>query len=71
MNKIIAIALVALGVCMCASVPAEAWYCRATGTTGAYGWGTAWRMSVASRIALRQCAIRTPRWGRCYIDFCR
>jgi hypothetical protein len=71
MNKIIATALIAFAVSMCATVPAEAWYCQASGTTGATGWGTAGRMSIASRIALRQCAIRTPRWGRCFIDFCR
>jgi len=54
-----------------ASAPAEAWYCTARGTTGATGWGTSGYLSTAKTIALRECAVRTPRGAACYIMYCR
>jgi hypothetical protein len=59
------------GLAIVASAPAEAWYCTARGTTGATGWGTAPYLATAQGIALRQCALRTPRGAACYIMSCR
>jgi hypothetical protein len=59
------------GLAIATSAPAAAWYCSARGTTGATGWGTAGYLATAQGIALRECAVRTPRGARCYIMFCR
>jgi len=53
------------------SAPAEAWYCTARGTTGASGWGSHPYLGSAKTIALRECAVRTPRHAACYIMYCR
>ncbi len=58
-------------VAILASTPAEAWYCSARGTTGATGWGTSGNRATAWNIALRECAVRTPRGATCYIMYCR
>jgi hypothetical protein len=50
---------------------ASAWYCEARGGTGASGWGTSYYLANARRIALRQCAVRTPRGYMCYVTGCR
>ncbi|MDR3493451.1 MAG: hypothetical protein P4L82_02515 [Ancalomicrobiaceae bacterium] len=68
MHKIIATALIALGVSMWAAAPAQAWYCRATSPQA---WGEGWgSLRYARNRALAECAIRTPRWSRCYIRYC-
>jgi hypothetical protein len=59
------------GLAVVASTPAEAWYCTARGTTGAVGWGAHAYLATARYIALRQCALRTPRGAACYITGCR
>ncbi len=59
------------GLAIAASTPAAAWYCSARGTTGATGWGTAGYLPTAKAIALRECAVRTPRGATCYIMYCR
>jgi hypothetical protein len=59
------------GLAMVASTPAEAWYCTARGTTGATGWGTHIYLATAKTIALRECAVRTPRGATCYIMYCK
>lgn len=59
------------GFAVVASTPAAAWYCSARGTTGATGWGTAGYVATAKAIALRECAVRTPRGASCYIMYCR
>jgi hypothetical protein len=59
------------GLAIVASTPAAAWYCSARGTTGATGWGTSGYLATAKGIALRECAVRTPRGATCYIMFCR
>ena len=52
--------------------PADAWYCRATSSTGSWGWGYHPRsLAYAKRRALMECAVRTPRNRTCYIRFCR
>jgi hypothetical protein len=51
--------------------PALAWYCSARGTTGASGWGRSYFLGQAKAIALRECAVRTPRSAACYIMYCR
>ena len=50
--------------------PAAAWYCVARGNTGASGWGRSFYNYSARYIALSQCSIRTPRYGRCFIRAC-
>jgi len=59
-------------VALSALVPSEAsaWYCRATSATGT--WGTGWSAyrSVANRIALVNCAARTPRGVMCWTRAC-
>ena len=59
------------GLAVVASTPAEAWYCTARGTTGAIGWGAHVYLATAQGIALRQCALRTPRGAACFIVNCR
>ena len=59
------------GLAMVASTPAEAWYCSARGSTGATGWGTAAYLATAKGIALRECAVRTPRGAACDIMYCK
>ncbi len=67
-----AIAASAIGALSVAtSTSAEAWYCSARGTTGATGWGRAGGLGEAKGIALRECAVRTPRYARCYIMYCK
>jgi hypothetical protein len=55
-----------------AAVPsqASAWTCGARSATG--GWGVGWHHSLwrAKRIALRQCAINTPRGYWCRVVRC-
>jgi hypothetical protein len=62
---------VLVGLAIVASTPAAAWYCSARGTTGATGWGTAAYLVTAKTIALRECAVRTPRGAACYIMYCK
>jgi hypothetical protein len=50
--------------------PALAWYCSARATTGASGWGRSPNLAYAKTIALRECAVRTPRYATCYIMYC-
>ncbi len=51
--------------------PAWAWGCFARGTTGATGYSYGYYyLGWAERRALSECAVRTPRWGRCYIVRC-
>jgi hypothetical protein len=52
------------------STPAEAFYCSARGTTGATGRGRSGSLGYARAIALRECAVRTPRGATCYIMYC-
>jgi hypothetical protein len=59
------------GLALVASTPAAAWYCSARGTTGATGWGTSGNLATAKTIALRECAVRTPRGAACYIMYCK
>jgi uncharacterized low-complexity protein len=49
---------------------ASAWYCEARSATGAWGWGRSYSLARAKRIALYQCARRTPRRFVCYITGC-
>ncbi|MGD0188002.1 MAG: hypothetical protein ABSC25_22520 [Roseiarcus sp.] len=59
------------GLAILASTPADAWYCSARGTTGATGWGTSGNLATARGIALRECAVRTPRGATCLIMYCK
>ena len=66
------LAALALAGVMVTLVPddAYAWYCRAD-SGRAYGWGRSPSLARARYIALRQCAVRTPRSRTCYISWCR
>ena len=59
-------------IALLAMIPTEAsaWYCRASSPTGSWGWGRAVLAGVANRIALNNCAVRTPRGYVCYINYC-
>lgn len=59
------------GLAVVAATPAAAWYCSARSTTGATGWGTSGYLATAKTIALRECAVRTPRGATCYIMYCK
>ncbi|MBV1708019.1 MAG: hypothetical protein KGQ37_12525 [Hyphomicrobiales bacterium] len=70
-KSLIVLALVVAGVTGATS-PAWAWRCFARGTTGATGFSYGYYyLSSARQRALIECAIRTPRWARCYIVRCR
>jgi hypothetical protein len=49
---------------------AAAWTCGARSATGAWGVGWSGSLRQASRIALYQCAARTPRGYYCRITYC-
>lgn len=51
--------------------PASAWNCGARSPTGAWGWGYSVSLYRAKRIALVNCAVRTPRGYTCYVSRCR
>jgi hypothetical protein len=69
--KLLAATLLLAGtLSVVAPTEANAWVCRAD-SPSAYGWWTAPSLARARRQALRQCAIRTPRWQTCYISWCR
>lgn len=49
---------------------AASWYCTAN-SPRAYGWGKSPNLASAKRIALNECAVRTPRGQTCRITSCR
>jgi hypothetical protein len=65
-------ATIALAGTMTVVAPTEAnaWACRAD-SRSAYGWATSPSLRRARYRALRQCAVRTPRYQTCYISWCR
>lgn len=69
MRKILPI-LAAFAILALIPTEASAWYCRASSPTGSWGWGRALYQTVAGRIALTNCAVRTPRGFVCYITYC-
>ncbi len=70
MKKAAAILCMTLGFLVIEANQASAFYCEARGTTGARGWGQSPSPERARRIALRECAVRTPRRAVCRIMFC-
>ena len=70
-KAIIASLVVAAAVAMIPSQASAAWTCGARGTTGATGWGYSVSLYRARRIALANCAVRTPRGYTCYLTGCR
>ncbi|MDI3324302.1 hypothetical protein QKW35_07920 [Pontibacterium granulatum] len=66
MKKLMCAALLGFGM---VSAPAMAWECTAA-SPSAWGVGYSAYRGTAARIALNECAIRTP-WGQaCYIQQC-
>lgn len=49
----------------------KGWICRASSSTGSWGWGANRSRRSANRRALTECAIRTPRGRVCYSRGCR
>jgi hypothetical protein len=47
------------------------WYCMARTTTGAWGEGWSPSQAAARKIALTECAVRTPRGLVCVITACK
>ena len=70
MKKTIAMLCLTLGFVGIEANQASAYYCEARGTTGARGWGRSGNPGQARRIALGECAVRTPRRAVCRITFC-
>lgn len=60
----------AIGMLALMSSDASAWYCRAE-SPSAYGWAERYSQAAARRVALYECARRTPRRQTCYIMYCR
>jgi hypothetical protein len=67
-----ALAVAAIGMAAMAMSPSEAaaWTCGARSATGAWGVGWSGSLNQARRIALYQCAVRTPRGYYCRITAC-
>ena len=70
MKSLLAAIVVAATLATAIPSPASACYCSARGTTGASGWGRSGNLGSARIIALRECAVRTPRGATCYIMYC-
>ncbi|MDB5640774.1 MAG: hypothetical protein JWN07_91 [Hyphomicrobiales bacterium] len=70
MKRFLATFFLTAGLVTLAAGQASAAYCEARGTTGASGWGRSSSSGQAKRMALRQCAVRTPRRGYCRITYC-
>jgi hypothetical protein len=71
MRKYLAALAIAGAAFIYCSSEASAWICQAPSPTGA--WGRGWHnysLGYARRRALAECAIRTPRYSRCYITGC-
>jgi hypothetical protein len=71
LKAIIVILTITAGIAMIPSQASAAWTCGARGTTGATGWGYSVSIYRARRIALANCAVRTPRGYTCYLTGCR
>jgi len=69
MKKLV-VAGVALATFVLAAGAASAHVCYAHSRV-AYGWGSSVYLGQARAIALRECAVRTPRGLMCYITSCR
>jgi hypothetical protein len=67
-RKITLAATVAASVTLSANA-ASAWVCYAHSPV-AYGWGSSGYLGTAKVIALRECAVRTPRGMVCVITSC-
>ena len=70
MKKALTLACLTIGLITLEASQASAFYCEARGTSGASGWGRSQSPDRARRIALQECAIRTPRRATCRITFC-
>ena len=69
MKKILGLTFAAAVMGFVGSAQAHAWYCTAS-SPSASGWATSDSRSWAVRRALRECAVRTPRYQTCYIRYC-
>ena len=68
--KLFCAVLLVAAVSVSSIAPANAYYCSARANTGQSGWGRSSWLGQAKSIALRECAVRTPRYGTCYIMYC-
>lgn len=66
------LSLVALVVVSVLPTAASAeWYCMARSPTGAWGEGWAPAQLTAKKLALAECAVRTPRNSVCVVTACK
>jgi len=70
MKKILGLSFAFAVLGLAGAAEAHAWYCYAS-SPSASGWATSSSRRVAVNRALRECAIRTPRYQTCYIRYCR
>lgn len=71
MRNVKATAILAVIALIFAAADANAWVCRATSSTGSYGWGSSSNLAYARQRALLECAVRTPKNRTCYIRSCK
>lgn len=70
MTKTTAAAAIAILTMAAAPSQAAAWTCGARSATGSWGLGWSGSLYRAKRVALYQCAARTPRGHWCRITYC-
>ena len=70
--RTIVLSLLALSAISLMPTKASAeWYCMARARTGTWGEGWAPANAAARKIALAECAVRTPRGNVCVITACK
>ena len=70
MKKALILTCLTIGLITLETSQASAFYCEARASTGSWGWGRSQSPDRARRIALQECAVRTPRRAVCRITYC-
>ena len=70
MRMIIFSSLALVAISLVPTAASAEWYCKAQARTGAWGEGWAPGIAAAKKLALVQCAVRTPRRNVCVITAC-
>jgi hypothetical protein len=70
MRTIIFSSLALLVISIMPTAASAEWYCKAQSRTGAWGEGWAPGIAAAKKLALVQCAVRTPNRNVCVITAC-
>jgi hypothetical protein len=70
--KTVAFSVFALAVvALIPSTASAEWYCLAKSPTGSWGEGWSPAKAAAAKIALAECAVRTPRGQVCVLTSCK